>query len=266
MIEQNVMVIDTEKDVVGQVNGLAVYDLGYYSFGKPSRITCTVSLGDSGIINIEKEADLSGSSHSKGIMILSGFLRERFGQKFPISLTASICFEQSYGGVDGDSASSTELYCLLSGLSGKPIKQHFAVTGSVNQKGEVQAIGGVIEKIEGFFQVCKAFGLNGKQGVLIPQANVEELMLTDEVVTAVEKGLFHIFPIAHVDQGIEVLTGVPAGTADEKGDFPIDSINGLVMKKLKKMYYIIHDKKRKKKEKVKVKEPQEKKKGRGKKK
>jgi len=242
LIEKDIIIIDTESEVVGQVNGLAVYDLGYYSFGRPSRITCTTSVGDHGIINIEKEAELSGHTHNKGVLILNGFMRERFGQKYAPSLTASICFEQSYSGVDGDSASSTEFYALLSSISGKPIKQYIAVTGSINQKGEIQAIGGVIEKVEGFFYTCKAFGLNGKQGVIIPKSNEEELILTDEVLEAIDNGLFHIYPVSHVDEGIEILTGIPAGEIKKDGTYPVGTINYLVEHKLFELYQLSKDK------------------------
>jgi predicted ATP-dependent protease len=215
---------------VGQINGLAVIDVGGYAFGRPSRVTATVSLGQSGIINIEREARLSGSTHDKGIMILSGFLRNRFGQDFPVAMSASIAFEQSYSGIDGDSASSTELYALLSALSGVPIRQDLAVTGSVDQYGNVQAIGGANEKIESFYWLCKVVGLTGTQGVMVPRANINNLMLQAEVVAAVQRGEFHIHPIDHIDRGIEQLTGVKAGTLTEPG-----TINYLVHQRLKKM-------------------------------
>ncbi|HEY6394446.1 MAG TPA: AAA family ATPase [Candidatus Binataceae bacterium] len=217
LIARGTLVVETEGSHVGQINGLAVLDVGGYAFGRPSRVTATVSLGQAGLINIEREARLSGSTHDKGIMILSGFLRSRFGQKHPVAMTASICFEQSYSGIDGDSASSTELYALLSALSGVPIRQDLAVTGSVDQYGNVQAIGGVNEKVEGFYRVCKAIGITRTQGVMVPRSNVENLMLEPETVAAVERGDFHIYPIETIDQGIELLTGVRAGSLEQPG-------------------------------------------------
>jgi lon-related putative ATP-dependent protease len=231
-IEDGIIMIDTEGAKVGQINGLSVYSLPEISFGKPSRITVKTSMGKSGIISIEKEAELSGSSYDKGVLILTGFLRHRFAQDKPLNLTASITFEQSYSGVDGDSASSTELYALLSSLSELPIDQGIAVTGSVNQNGEIQAIGGVNQKIEGFFRVCKAMGLTGKQGVIIPKSNVGDLALYTEVVDAVRDGKFHIWQVDHVDQGIELLTGVPAGDRNEDGEYPEGTVNHTVNQKL----------------------------------
>ena len=230
LITERVLVVDLKGAKVGQINGLAVIDVGGYAFGRPSRVTATVALGQAGIINIEREARLSGSTHDKGIMILSGFLRHRFGQEFPVAMSASICFEQSYSGIDGDSASSTELYALLSALSSVPIRQDLAVTGSVDQYGNVQAIGGANEKIESFYWLCKVVGLTGTQGVMVPRANINNLMLQAEVVAAVQRGEFHIYPIDHIDMGIEVLTGVKAGTIEEPG-----TINYLVHQRLKKM-------------------------------
>ena len=224
MIERNHILVDTEGERVGQLNGLAVLQLGDYMFGKPSRITATVHAGKSGIVDIEREADLGGHSHTKGIMILKGFLGERFGSEKPFSISASLAFEQSYSMVDGDSASSTELYALLSSISGVPIRQGIAVTGSVNQKGEIQPIGGVNEKIEGFFKVCKAKGLTGEQGVMIPCQNVDNLMLPEEIVEAVREGKFHIYAVATVEEGIETLTGVVAGVRGEDGGFPEGSV------------------------------------------
>jgi lon-related putative ATP-dependent protease len=232
-IERGTILIDTEGAVVGQVNGLAVFQLGEFSFGRPSRITARVRLGKGEVVDIEREVALGGALHSKGVMILSGFLGERFGRDRPLAISASIVFEQSYSGVDGDSASSTELYALLSAISGTPILQRYAVTGSVNQRGEVQAIGGVNEKIEGYFGVCAARGLTGDQGVLIPATNVKHLMLRDDVVDAVAAGKFFIYPIETIDQGIEVLTGVPAGEIDDEGNFPAATINGAVQAELK---------------------------------
>lgn len=214
--------IDTADEKVGQVNGLAVMGIGDYIFGKPSRITANTYLGKSGVINIERETKMSGQSHSKGVMILSGYLGQKYAQKYPLTLTASLTFEQLYDGVDGDSASSTELYAILSSLADVPIKQYIAVTGSVNQKGEIQPIGGATEKIEGFFSVCQLKGLTGSQGVMIPHQNVDNLTLNDEVVEAIQQGKFHIYPVKTVDQGIEVLTGLPA-----------DKVHQLVSDKLK---------------------------------
>ncbi len=232
MIDEGTILIDSDGAVVGQVNGLSVYDLGDHSFGKPSRITVQTSLGKAGIINIEREAELSGPIHSKGVYILAGYLRGKYAQDKPLTMSASICFEQSYGGVEGDSASSTELYGLLSSLSEIPLRQDLAVTGSVNQKGEVQPIGGVNQKIEGFFDVCKAKGLTGKQGVMIPHLNVDDLMLRKDVVAAVTEGKFHIYPVKTIDQGIEILTGAEAGERTDDGKFKEGTINALVDKKL----------------------------------
>ncbi|MBI4722904.1 MAG: AAA family ATPase [Candidatus Stahlbacteria bacterium] len=215
LIENGTIKIDTEGSVIGQVNGLAVYDTGEYSFGKPSRITAKVGVGNSGIVDIEREAELSGPIHRKGVLILSGYLRDKYAQDMPIVMSASICFEQSYSGVEGDSASSTELYALLSALSGLPIRQEIAVTGAVNQKGEIQAIGGVNEKIEGFFKTCKVKGLTGTQGVIIPHQNINDLMLSSEVVHAVKQGKFHIYPVSSIDEGIEILTDEGMSAGDE---------------------------------------------------
>jgi ATP-dependent Lon protease len=227
--------IDIDGEVIGQVNGLSVYSLGDISFGRPSRITCQTFLGRSGLINIERESQLSGKIHDKGVLILSGYLGWKYAQDSPLSLSASLCFEQSYEGIDGDSASSTELYALLSSLTEIPIKQNIAVTGSVNQRGEIQPIGGANQKIEGFFRVCEAKGLNGGQGVMIPRKNLKNLMLRQEVVDAVNKGKFHIYAVSTIDEGIEVLTGVKAGKKRKDGTYPKDSINYLVDRKLKDM-------------------------------
>ena len=234
MIKDDTLLISTSGSKVGQINGLTIMNVGDYTFGKPVKITANTYTGKNGIINIEREVELSGSSHSKGILILSGYLGEMFAQDMPLSLTASICFEQLYSGVDGDSASSTELYALLSSLSNIPINQAFAVTGSVNQKGEIQPIGGVNDKIEGFFQVCKMRGLDGSHSVIIPKQNVRNLNLSNEVVDAVKEGNFHIYAISTIDEGIELLTGVPAGSKDENGNFPAGTVNYLVYQKLKK--------------------------------
>lgn len=234
MIRDDMLLIDTDGYKVGQINGLTIMTTGDYTFGKPARITATTYTGKAGIINIEREVELSGSSHSKGVLILNGYIGEQFAQDFPLSLTASICFEQLYNGVDGDSASSTELYALLSSLSDVPINQSIAVTGSVNQKGEIQPIGGVNDKIEGFYQVCKTKGLNGKHGVIIPIQNVINLSLSDDVIDAVKNNKFHIYAISTIEEGIEILTGVPAGKKDTLGNFPAGSINYLAYEKLKK--------------------------------
>ena len=234
MIKENTLLIETAGSKVGQINGLTVMTIGDYTFGKPVKITANTYMGKTGIINIEREVELSGSSHSKGILILSGYLGEMFAQDFPLSLTASICFEQLYNGVDGDSASSTELYAILSSLSGVPINQSMAVTGSVNQKGEIQPIGGVNDKIEGFYQVCKMRGLDGSHGVIIPVQNVQNLSLSDEIIEAVKNKKFHIYAISTIEEGIEILTGVPAGKKDSNGHFPAGTVNYLVYEKLKK--------------------------------
>ena len=234
MIKENSLLIDTSNFVTGQINGLTIMSIGEYSFGKPVRITANTYTGKNGIINIEREVELSGSSHSKGVLILSGYLGEMFAQDIPLSLTASICFEQLYNGVDGDSASSTELYAILSSLSNIPINQAISVTGSVNQKGEIQPIGGVNDKIEGFYQICKMRGLNGNHGVIIPKQNVTNLNLSDEIVNAVKKGDFHVYAISSIEEGIEILTGVPAGKKDSNGNFPAGSVNYLAYEKLKK--------------------------------
>ncbi len=231
-IDEGTILIETSGAVVGQVNALSVYNMSDYAFGRPSRITSRTSLGNSGVINIEREADLSGSTHNKGVLILSGYLRGKYGTESPLVMSASLCFEQSYGGVDGDSASSTELYAILSSLSDLPIRQDLAVTGSINQKGEIQPIGGVNEKIEGFFKVCSSRGLNGTEGVLIPWQNVNDLMLDEKVVEAVKGGLFHIYPVKHVEEGIEILTGVKAGRKMKSGRYPKGTVNDLVQRSL----------------------------------
>jgi len=235
MINRGTIMIDTDGAVVGQVNGLSVYSLGDISFGKPSRITAKTFLGRGGVINIERESALSGPIHNKGVMILSGYLGWKFAQDKPLSLSASLCFEQSYEGVEGDSASSAELYAILSSLADMPIKQNIAVTGSVNQKGEIQPIGGVNQKIEGFFKVCQAKGLSGEQGVLIPQQNLRNLMLMEEVVDAVKQGQFHIYSAETIDEGIGILTDVPAGEKRKNGTYPKGTVNYLVDKRLREM-------------------------------
>jgi len=235
MIERGILLIDTDAENVGQVNGLSVISLGDFEFGTPSRVTASIGIGREGVIDIEREAQMGGPIHTKGVLILSGYLNEQYAQDKPLSLSARLVFEQSYGGVEGDSASSTELYSILSALSEIPIKQSLAVTGSVNQKGEVQAIGGVNEKIEGFFEVCKAKGFTGKQGVMIPESNVQNLMLKEEVVEAVKEGKFHIYSVRTVDEGIEILTGVKAGKRRKDGTFEKETVNYKVDERLKGM-------------------------------
>jgi lon-related putative ATP-dependent protease len=228
------ILIDVDGAVVGQINGLAVFQIGDLSFGRPSRITAETFMGRKGVVNIEREAGMSGNTHDKGVLILSGYLGRTFAQSQPLTLSASITFEQSYSGVDGDSASSTELYAVLSSLADIPLDQGIAVTGSVNQKGRIQAIGGVNQKIEGFFDVCETKGLTGSQGVIIPEANVQNLMLSKKVVDAVRKGNFHIYSVTTIEQGIEILTDTPAGTRDINGKFPGGTVFGGVQKKLGK--------------------------------
>jgi len=230
------IMIDVNGQVVGQVNSLAVYQIGDWSFGRPVRITAETFMGKEGVINIEREAKLSGKTHDKGVLILSGYLGRTFAQHYPLNLAISITFEQSYSGIDGDSASSTELYAILSSLSGIPVKQEIAVTGSVNQKGKIQAIGGVNQKIEGFFEVCKIKALTGKQGVIIPWANKKNLMLRKEVIDAVKKRKFHVYQVSTVEEGIEILTGTPAGKADKNGNFPAGTVYGAVQQKLKQYH------------------------------
>ncbi|UCB42910.1 MAG: AAA family ATPase [Dehalococcoidales bacterium] len=232
MIETSMIKIESEGEGIGEVNGLAVIDLGDFAFGRPSRITASVSVGREGLIDIEREAKLGGPLHTKGVMILNGYIHDRYARDIPLSLSARLVFEQSYEEVDGDSASSTELYSLLSCLSGVPIKRGIAVTGSVNQKGEVQAIGGINEKIEGFFEICRTKGLNGHQGVLIPASNIRNLMLKDAVADAIKEGQFHIYPVNTIDEGMEVLTEQKAGQLLEDGNFEPGSINDLVQKRL----------------------------------
>lgn len=233
MIKEDTLLIDTTGYKVGVINGLTVMTIGDYTFGKPARITANTYMGKSGVINVERETEMSGPTHSKGVLILSGYLGETFAQDFPLSLTASLCFEQLYNGVDGDSASSTEAYAILSSLSDIPINQSIAVTGSVNQKGFIQPIGGVNEKIEGFYQVCKTRGLNGDHGVIIPIQNVRNLHLSDEVISSVKEGKFHIYAISSLDEGIEILTGVPAGKKNKDGKYPAGTIKYLAYEKLK---------------------------------
>jgi len=224
MIERGDILVDTEGEVIGQVNGLSVYELGDFTFGRPSRITANVYAGKEGVVNIEREAELSGKIHTKGLMILKGWLGEKFAYDKPLSLSASIAFEQSYAKVEGDSASSTELYAIISALAGVPLKQGIAVTGSVNQKGELQPVGGINEKIEGFYKVCKLKGLNGQQGVIIPEQNINNLMLKKEIIDAVKKGKFHIWAVKNIDEGIELLTGQRAGARLDSKEFEKDTV------------------------------------------
>ena len=232
IIAEATIMVDTRGAVVGQINGLSVSSIGDYVFGRPSRITATHRLGEGEVVDIEREVEMGGPIHSKGVLILGGYLGSKYASDRPLSLTARLVFEQSYSGVEGDSASAAELYALLSSLSGVPIQQRFAVTGSVNQRGQIQAIGGVNEKIEGFFGVCQAIGLKGDEGVLIPKANVHNLMLSESVRDAVDKGRFHIYPISTIDEGISVLTGIPAGTMGARGFYPKATVNRLVVDRL----------------------------------
>jgi lon-related putative ATP-dependent protease len=233
LIQDGQIMIDTEGTVIGQVNGLSVFDMGDYAFGRPSRITAKTSMGKAGVIDIDREVEMSGPIHSKGVYILSGYLRGKYAQDKPLNICASLCFEQSYSGVEGDSASSAEIYSLLSSLSEIPIRQDVAVTGSVNQKGEIQPIGGVNHKIEGFFAVCNANGITGKQGVIIPHQNVEDLMLRKDLAMAIKSGKFHIYPVKTIDEGMEILTRVKAGEKRSDGTYEADTVNDLVDKKLK---------------------------------
>ncbi|HEY2461790.1 MAG TPA: AAA family ATPase [Candidatus Acidoferrum sp.] len=235
MIEEKTLLVDLEGTRIGQVNGLSVLEIGGYSFGKPVRITATAALGKTGVINIERESNLSGRFHDKGVHIISGYLRSRFAQDKPLSLAASICFEQSYSGVDGDSASSTEVYALVSALAELPLRQDIAVTGSMNQQGDVQAIGGVNEKIEGFFDICRIAGLKGTQGVIIPASNVEDLMLREDILEAVAAGKFHIWPVTKIEEGIEILTGMSAGHRNGDGTFEGETVFAQVDARLSKM-------------------------------
>jgi lon-related putative ATP-dependent protease len=234
LINDGTIIIDTEGEAVGEINGLSILDMGDYCFGKPSKITANTFMGEKGIVNIEREVEMSGTTHTKGVLILSGYIGEKYAQDIPLSLTASLCFEQLYNGIDGDSASSAELYAILSSLAGVPIKQSIAVTGSVNQKGEIQPIGGVNEKIEGYFELCKLRGLDGTHGVIIPYRNIRNLNLHDEVVEAVEKGKFNVYAVKTIDEGMEILTGMKFGEKGEDGTYPPGTINYLVYEKLKK--------------------------------
>ena len=234
MIEEEMLMIDIKGKRAGQINGLAVLDTGDYTFGKPTRITVTTYMGKAGVINIEKEADMSGKIHNKGVQVLIGYLGQKFAQDIPLSLSCRISFEQNYSGIDGDSASSTELYAIFSSLSEIPIKQNIAVTGSINQWGEIQPIGGVTHKVEGFYKLCRQRGLTGDQGVIIPNQNIKDLVLKEEVIQAIKENKFHIYPVKNVDEGIEILTGFSAGKKNDKGKYPKESVYGKVADKLKK--------------------------------
>jgi len=236
MIREKTILIDTAGEKIGQINGLAVYGSDFYAFGKPTRITASVSIGNGTIINVEREAGMSGKTYDKGVLIISGYFKEKFGQLFPLSFSANLVFEQSYGMIDGDSASAAEIFTLLSTISGLPIKQSFAVTGSVNQRGEIQPIGGVNEKVEGFYSVCKMNGLTKTQGVIIPIQNVKDLMLSEEIITSVKKKEFFLYAISTIDEGIELLTGIKAGTKNKLGKYERDTVFGLVQLRLEEMY------------------------------
>jgi lon-related putative ATP-dependent protease len=240
-IDEGMLFIETEGGVVGQVNGLSVYTLGDHAFGRPSRITATYGLGREGVVAIDREAKMAGNIHNKGVLILSGFLKSRFAKDKPLTLSASLTFEQSYGLVEGDSASAAELLALLSVLADVPLKQNISITGSVSQRGEVQPIGGVNWKIEGFYKVCKARGLDGTQGVLIPKANIKDLMLKKEVVDAVQEGKFHVWAVGSVDEALELLTGVPAGQRQPDGTFEEDSVNARVDQTLHRLMEMARD-------------------------
>ncbi len=235
MMADGTIMVDLQGKVTGQVNGLVVYDLGNFSFGRPARITAKTFAGRRGVINIEREAQLSGRIHDKGVLILSGYLGSKFAQERPLSLPASLSFEQSYEGVEGDSASSTELYAILSSLAELPINQSIAITGSVNQKGEIQPIGGANQKVEGFYDICRVSGLTGEQGAIVPHQNVKNLMLREDVVDAVREGKFHIYAVRTIDEGIEILTGAPAGEHQANGTYPDGTVNYLVDKRLQEL-------------------------------
>jgi len=235
LIKEGTIMVDTEGFVTGQINGLSVITLGDYTFGKPSRITAKVYIGKTGIINIDREAKLTGIIHNKGFLILSGYLGAKYGTEYPLIFSASICFEQLYEEIEGDSASSAEIYVLLSAISGIPLNQGIAVTGSINQKGEIQPVGGINEKIEGFYYTCKSKGLTKTQGVIIPEKNVKHLMLNEEVIEEIKKGNFHIWAIKNVDEGIEILTGIPAGEKQKDGSYPEGTVNYFVSTKIKEL-------------------------------
>lgn len=232
LILDGILLIETTGEKVGQVNGISIFELGDYSFGKPSKITVEIGLGNTGIINIEREAELGGKVYNKGVLIISGYLNGKYAKNLPLTMNASICFEQSYSGVDGDSASAAEIFALLSSIAEIPLRQDLAVTGSVNQKGEIQPIGGVNQKIEGVYEVCKARGFTGKQGAIIPEQNVSDLMLPFEIINSVENNEFSIYSIKTIDEGIELLTGISAGKMNKQGNYPPNSVHALVQQKL----------------------------------
>jgi len=241
VIVDGTVMVDTEGARVAQVNALSVIDVGDYDFGRPSRVTARVSVGRGTVQSIEREIELSGPIHSKGFLILTGYLQAQYAQDWPLSLGATITFEQSYGGIDGDSASSTELYALLSALSGLPLSQGIAVTGAVNQHGEVQAVGGVTRKVEGFYDLCRERGLTGEQGVMVPAANAKNLMLKEEVVEAARAGRFHVWTVSHIDQGIELLMGRQAGERTADGSFPVGTVHRLVQDRLREYAEQVHE-------------------------
>jgi predicted ATP-dependent protease len=239
MILKGEILIKVDGDAVGRVNGLAIHDRGYYSFGTPTVISAQVTPGNEGIINIEREAGLSGEIHDKGLMILEGYLRDKYARNFPLSVYGSICFEQSYSEIDGDSASSTEIYGLLSAIAAIPLKQYIAVTGSINQMGQIQPVGGITEKVLGFFTICRQSGLTGRQGVLIPEQNINNLILPKEVSDEIRDGNFHIYPVSSIDEGIEVLTGMEAGIRNKKGNYTPGSFNYAVEVRLKEIAQLV---------------------------
>jgi predicted ATP-dependent protease len=241
MLLRDKIMIDTQDTVIGQVNGLSVIQTEEYAFGHPTRITARTYIGSNGVTNIERETKMSGSSHSKGVLTLAGFLGGQFAQEKPLAVNAQLTFEQNYGGVDGDSASSAELYALLSSLADVPLKQNIAVTGSINQKGEIQPIGGATEKIESFFDLCEAKGLTGEQGVIIPNQNVDDLMLKEEIIKAVNAAKFHIYSVKTVAEGIELLTGMDCGKRESDGNFTEGSVFRKVQQKLEKYNKSIED-------------------------
>jgi predicted ATP-dependent protease len=241
MISDGVIRVETSGEAVGQLNGLAVYDLGHHRFGKPSRITARIGLGREGVINVERQAGLSGPTHDKGVQILSGFLRGTFARKVPLTIGCSVTFEQSYGGIDGDSASSTEIYAILSALADLPLRQDIAVTGSVDQYGRIQSIGGVNEKVEGFFRVCQYDGLSGSQGVVIPASNVDDLHLAADVIAAIEEGSFHVWSVETVEEGIELLSGVNAGAWDEENGWTEGSVYAKCQERLEDMVRLLRN-------------------------
>ncbi|MDA8105035.1 MAG: hypothetical protein M0Z71_06590, partial [Nitrospiraceae bacterium] len=254
MIVEGTLIIDTEGDKVGQINGLAVLGMGDYMFGKPSRITASTFAGKGGVINIERETKMSGKIHEKAILIITNYISKTYAKKKPISFSASITFEQLYDMIEGDSASCAELYVILSSLAGLPLKQNIAVTGSMDQNGDVQPIGGVNEKIEGFFDLCKVRGLDGTHGVVIPQKNVKHLMIKQEVVDAVKEGKFSIYPIDRVEEGMEIFTGMPMGEMKDDGTYPEGTVNYLVTKRLEEISKAIREKEKKEESKDKDKE------------